>query len=456
MEIRLYHNFVKRRNSTKLPTGEVYETRQVRLKDETSIMSPTFTLSDYNPQYNYIYVPKWGRYYFIDDVTLNITGTWDAACAFDALASYKASIGATTTFIERTSDSRYFQTFIRDGAVSSEDRVISTESATTDAFPSASVYILRVLGRGTTNGIGTFVINYNDVKNIFSGVWGDIDDGTITDYISGLANLYINDPSQYIVGVYRSPIGITTYLANGTDNATVYIGGHETNLRAIRVDTAQTILFSGKVLNKPINFYNDFRMYDPAFTNYQLYIPTIGMVNLPNDVMHMELKITCCADLFTGDLTFMLYADDDLVATYNSNCYASVSVGVQNGSSGTSLITSAIATGLGVATANPTMAMVPAIITGTKSLISPPASVIGTQGSLGATSTYPDFIITCMQKSSGDIPVGVYGRPCDRNLLIGNMSGYIKCQNASISNIAGTDRDKELINNFLNNGFYFE
>ena len=134
MEIRLYHNFVKRQNSTKLPTGEVYETRQVRLKDETSIMSPTFTLSDYSPQYNYIYVPKWGRYYFIDDVTLNITGTWDATCTFDALASYKASIGATTTFIERTSDSRYFQKFIRDGAVSSEDRVISTESATTDAL----------------------------------------------------------------------------------------------------------------------------------------------------------------------------------------------------------------------------------------------------------------------------------------------------------------------------------
>lgn len=455
MEIRLYHNVIKREDSTYRPTGDVYETRQVRLKEETSIMAPTFLLSDYSAQYNYIYVPKWSRYYFVDDVTLNVNGIWEMTCKFDALASYKDSIGAMITFVQRTSDSRHISPYIRDNAVSCEDRVVSTESATTDAFPSASGYILRVLGRGSTNGIGTFWVTYNDIKNIFSGVWGDVDDGSITDYIYALANLYINDPSQYIVGVYRSPLPVTKYLENGSDNTTIYVGGHETNLQAIRVNNAQSIIFSGKVLNKPINMYSDFRATDPAFSTYTLYIPTIGIVNLPAEIMHMELKVTLCADLFTGDLTFMLYADDDIVATYTSNCYASVSVGVQNGSGGASLLSNALSVAGGVATGNIAIAT-PGIIQGTKAVTSPPASVLGTQGSIGAVETYPDFIITCIQKSSGGIPSDVYGRPCEKTLQLGAMSGYIKCENASISNIAGTKRDKELINSFLNNGFYYE
>ena len=455
MEIRLYTNFNKKINSTKRPTGN-YTTKQVRLKEETSVMSPTFLLSDYDVGYNYLYVPKWGRYYFINDVTLNINSLWEVQCTFDSLATYKSNIGNTTTFIERTSDLRHIDEFLKDNAISADERVTVVTSNETEVFPSASVYVLRVMGRGSTHGIGTFIINYNDMKNIFSGVWGNVDEGSITDYITALANLYINDPSQYIVGVYRSPIGITTYLDNGTDDQTIYIGGHQTSLKAIRVDTAQTLIFGGKILAKPISTYTDFRKFDPAFTRYQMYIPTIGTVNLPNEIIDTELKMTLCADLFTGDLTFMLYSNGDIVATYNSNCYASVSVGVQNGSAGTSILTSAVATGIGIATMNPTLTMLPAVINGTKSILSPPASVIGTQGSIGAVETYPNIIITCIQKESAESPIEVYGKPCDKNLKISNVSGYIKCQNASIGNIAGTDRDKELVNNHLNGGFYYE
>lgn len=455
MEIKLYHNVIKKIDSTYKPVSDVFEVRQVRLKEETSIMNPVFTLSDYNPQYNYLYVTAWGRYYFISDVKLNVNGVWELYCTFDALATYKDSIGALTTFVERTSDGRYISPFIRDNAVSSESKIVSTESASTDAFPSATCYILRVLGRGSTNGIGTFCITRSDVQTIFSGVWGDVDDGSLTDYIFALANLYINDPAQYIIGVYRSPIGMTTYLNNGQDDQTVYVGGHETTLKGIRVDNPQAVLFSGKVLNKPANMYSDFRATDPSFSQYSMYIPTIGFVTLPAEIMHMELKMTCCADLYTGDLTFMLYADDDLITSYTSNCYASVSVGVQNGSSGASLLANATGIVGGITAGNVALAT-GSIIQGTKSVISPPASVLGTQGSIGAIETYPDFVITCSQKSSSEFPTGVYGRPCEKNLLLANVSGYIKCQKASIGNIAGFDEDKKLINDFLNNGFYME
>lgn len=451
-EIRLYKDFVKRINSTKQPVGE-YVAKTVRLKEETSLMNPTFILSSYDPRYNYVHVPSWNRYYFVKDVTLNIEGVFELSCTLDVLATYKASIGETTTYIERTSDATKISPFVHDSAISSESKIVSTESATTSAFPGATVYVLRVIGRGSTNGIGTFVITYNDIKNIFSGIWGGVDDGSITDYIYALANLYINDPSQYIVGVYRSPIGMTKYNDNGSDEV-IYIGGHETNLRGIRINNPNAIIFNPH-LNKPANMYSDFRAYDPAFSSYNMYLPTVGNINLPAEIMHMDLQIICCADLFCGDLTFMLYGDGDLIATYTSNCYASVSVGMQNGSSGSSLMANALGVGTALATGN-VLATVPGLIAGEQRIISPPASVLGTQGSLGAIETFPDIIITCTQKSSTDFPIGVYGRPCAKNLKINTMSGYIKCQNASIANIAGTDEEKTRINSLLNGGFYYE
>lgn len=453
-KVRLYKTFVKRINSTKQPTGTYIE-KDVNLKRDTSIMSPTFILSTYDPSYNYVYVPSWGRYYFVNDVVLGNTNLFELHCTFDALASYKASIGAYTCFVERTSDGTKISPYIRDNAVSCEDRVISTESASTSALASASVYIVRVLGRGSTNGIGTFCITGNQLQSMFSGVWGDVDADSISDYIKALCNLYINDPSQYIVGVYRSPIGITTYQNNGSENQTMYVGGHESNLKGIRVDTANAVVFSGRTLNKPTNMYNDFRATDPAFSQYTMYLPTIGIVPLPAEIMNLELKMTLCADLFSGDLTYMLYGAGDLIASYTSNCYASVSVGMQNGSAGSSPTVALSAIASGMASQNVLMATSGAIV-GMKSIMSPPASVLGTQGSIGATETYPDIVISCMQKSSSDIPTTVYGRPCEQNLLLGGISGFIKCQNASIDNIAGTSEDKNLVNSFLNNGFYYE
>ena len=452
MEIRLYQNFIKKEDSTATPSG-TYISKDVRLKEETSVQSPTFLLSDYDSTYNYIFVPKWGRYYFKSDCVLNINGIWELQCKFDHLATYKPSISALTTFIERTSDSRYYDTMIHDSAITALSGIDRVTSKETDAFPSSNIYIIRVMGRGTSNGIGTFVVNYNDIKTIFSGVWGDVDDDNVTDYIKALCNLFINDPAQYIVGVYRSPIGITKYLECGTDDVTIYVGGHETNLKAIRVDQPNTIIFNPHLV-KPTNIYTDWRAYDPAFSHYTLYIPTIGVVNLPAEIMNKDLQMVCCADLYSGDLTFMLYADGDIIATFTSNCYASVSVGVQNGSSGSSVLSSALGVAAGISTGSMVVAA-PTVINGVQKLISPTSSVIGTQGSLGAVATYPNFIITCTQKMSADTPHVVYGKPCCKVLRIGNLLGYVKCQNASI-NIAGSIQDKQLVNASLNNGFYYE
>ena len=55
MEIKLYRNFNKRINSTKRPSSTPV-TKDVRLKENTSILSPSFLLSGDDVNFNYLYV----------------------------------------------------------------------------------------------------------------------------------------------------------------------------------------------------------------------------------------------------------------------------------------------------------------------------------------------------------------------------------------------------------------
>ena len=63
MNISYWTGFSKRKNSTKQPTSGT--TATVYLKDDTSILNPTFDCTGVPDNVNYIYVSDFGRYYFI-------------------------------------------------------------------------------------------------------------------------------------------------------------------------------------------------------------------------------------------------------------------------------------------------------------------------------------------------------------------------------------------------------
>ena len=457
MKIRLYKLFVKRINSTKQPTG-TYTEKDVNLKRNTSIQAPVFILSGFDPSYNFVYVPDWGRYYFIEDVVLGNTNLFEVHCRFDALASYKASIGAYTCFVERTSDNAKIDPYIRDHAVSCDDRVSSTESASTDVgFSSGGyIYLLRILGYGNNAGVSTFIIgNRYNLQNLFNSIFLDVNDSSFVATVKTMATLYADDPANYIQGVFASPIGITKYSYNVTGGVRVYCGGHDTGLELDRINFGDAKICENLTLNKPINMYTDWRATDPSFSSYTIYIPTVGTMPIPAEIINKELKMTISADLIAGDLCFGLYAEGDLIATYNSNCYSNISVGVQSGNAGANIVNNGLGVVGGLSTGNLVTAGTN-VIQGVKNLLNPPASVIGSQGGTGCISSNPDVVITCIQKSSADAPQSVYGKPCCKNLLLSGVSGFIKCAGASIDNIAGTSADKELVNSYMNNGFYME
>lgn len=448
MQVQLWSNFSKKENSTKRPSGGAHII-DVTLKRETSMTNPVFIMTIDNHVYNYLWVPEWHRFYFINDVVYGNSNLCELHCTHDVLATYKDDIENYVGFVERTSDPLQYNTDISDSAISVEDVVEFMDSANTSCgIASGLLYIVRIIGRGTTNGIGTFVMNRARMQELFSSLWGDVDNGSVTGDIIDFLQLYISNPSQYIVGCYASPIGATTYAKN-TSFEKVYLGGHETDLELDRINNGQVVIEQNLKLNKPVSLYTDFRKTDSSFSQYNIYIPTIGTVQLSPDIMDSNLTMDISADLITGDLFFKLKSNGHQVATYNSNCYSSMSIGNINNASG--VVAGTIQAGVSLLTANPV-----GLIQGAQSAFSPTPSVIGSQGGTGCVSLANEIVITCLQKRSAEFPTMVYGKPCCKNMALSELDGhYIKCANSSID-IAGTETDKNDVNRMLDGGFYLE
>lgn len=448
MQVQLWSGFSKKRDSTKRPSG-VPHVVDVSLKRETSMTNPTLIMTIDNEVYNYVWIPDWGRYYFIDDIVYGNSNLCELRCTLDILATYKDNISNYVGFVERTSHPSWYNTDINDNAISVEDVVEYMDSESTYCnISNGLLYIVRIIGRGTTNGIGTFVMNRSQMQKIFSSLWGDVDSGSVTGDIIDFLQLYISNPSQYIVGCYSSPIGASVY-ANNTSNETVFLGGHETDLKLDRINNGQVIVESNLTLRKPASLYSDFRKTDPTFSQYTIYIPTIGTFPLSADIMDNTLTMDISADLISGDLFFKLKANGHPVATYNSSCYSSMSIGTLNSANG--VVAGTMQAGVSLLTANPV-----GLIQGAQSAFSPTPSVIGSQGGTGCVSLANEIVISVLQKRSADFPTMVYGRPCCRNMTLKQLSGhYIKCANSSID-IAGTESDKNAVNSYLDSGFYLE
>ena len=91
-----YAGFSKRKNSTKQPTG-AGTAITCTLKDDTSMVQPTFILAGNNFTYNYVAFA--GRYYYVDDVVSLHNGLCEVQCNIDVLATYKSAIQATTAYV---------------------------------------------------------------------------------------------------------------------------------------------------------------------------------------------------------------------------------------------------------------------------------------------------------------------------------------------------------------------
>lgn len=75
-----------------LTSGKSYD--NIKLKDETNILYPTIRLLNFDGviKFNYCYIEKFNRYYFINNVTYLSNNIVELSCNVDVLMSYKSYI----------------------------------------------------------------------------------------------------------------------------------------------------------------------------------------------------------------------------------------------------------------------------------------------------------------------------------------------------------------------------
>lgn len=78
------------------------------LKDESSIINPVFVVEVTNPSdFNYMYIPEFGRYYFISDISSIRTNLWKISGMVDVLYSFADGIKTCPVTLSDTESTGY-------------------------------------------------------------------------------------------------------------------------------------------------------------------------------------------------------------------------------------------------------------------------------------------------------------------------------------------------------------
>lgn len=440
MNVNLYANFAKRTNETLLPTGDGTQTSVV-LKQATSITNPVFTLTGFNPSMNYLKVPDWSRNYFVTDFVKGNNDLYEVHCSEDFAGTWKGYIGSYNCFVERSASN--YNVDLNDSAISSTEKIVNINSAKTALFGAGGMIVCRTIN--IDYGITTYMGSMETFKDLFTPI---SDDPNVLDTIEGILKYYLCNPGEYVLDCYFLAIPFSVLSSHMTTD--ILSSGWYANGGAYRWTSNVPTISDTVTIAKPTSYYTDFREGSNAFSNYTLYIPSVGTVPLPGELIDKTLRIKYTADIVTGEIAFNLLADGDVVATYHGNIKSGLQVGSM-APSGAAL--SSVAQGIaGIATGNPVM-IGTAALTATQSIMQAPPSINGSPGSCCGIINEHDIVLTQMNKASADFPNTV-GRPCCKNLTLGNLSGYIKCAGASIA-LPGTKTEIDAVNAMLNGGFYY-
>lgn len=460
-------NFNKKKNSTKTVTGPGTEVN-VKLKDSTSITSPSFIFEGELPSFNYI--KAFNRYYFVTEITSITNDLYQIDCDTDVLATYKTTIGGTSAYVRyatagydvRIPDTRLSTvdtaTILSETAVAIPDYVIDADNVGTVCLQ----IINDDTSIATANGLGFY----------FMGIQGI---GAATDIMMRNSSLldalnkYLNDAYSAIVSVKWIPFNVNI----GTSPDHVRVGNmimecEDPNQPGVFIRLGGLKPTSNnqcrKVLDWSINIpwaYDDWRRMSP-YTSLSLYLPYVGMIDIPvNDyIKNQNIQMKTIVDLVTGDILYKRMRGSIVLDAYKSNCAVELTIGQSQSNVGG--VISSLSSVLGnVASLN-----VGGILSSSANLALADnqrslSTVGGNVGGVTTAAIINNLGTACLTMYTHDTNVepsevaAVMGRPVEAKKTINTLSGYIQCENASIS-LAGLDSDRDAINSYLNSGFFYE
>lgn len=445
MNILLWRNFIKRRNSTKLPAAGDGVPMVVTLKESTSIENPVFILRSNDFSFNY--AQAFDHFYFITNIISTANGMLELHCEQDVLATFKSAITNTTARVLYSSSN--YDLSIKDDRmkVTSEVEYHVATGYTDAPFNTTGIYILSVMN-GNSTGTGGLATYYALTESELASISANILSNP--SFFQQLVGQFMN-PMEAIISCIWLPISASVVSGSRRN---VFIGSEDTGVEGkLLSERIRNYTFSVQL---PLDWTNPtYKNVSPISTGL-LYLPFVGAVDVDLDTRYDNELITgdLYFDAFTGDIVYVIDTGDNVV-TYSGNCASKVP--------------------LSAASYNPM-----GVLTSTASLIGSIATgnIAGVVGS--TVNTIESFKIHTQQNGSLSSVLGAYaelrilavvyehqltddieslryvqGLPCYKTLSLGTLNGYVQCEKASV-NLAGLAGDRDAVNSFLNGGFFLE
>lgn len=365
-----FYNFEKRHNSTKQPNEQDATTIECVLKEDTSVITPTFVLhSATMPTYNYC---QWAsRYYFIDDKVTRANDLWEIRCVEDYLATRKSGIGSTSAYIQYAADG---YTTIVDNRVALTNDIAeaSTSVGTTDLVLTTNpAVVISTTGVGSS---GTYLLenSMTSAKGLLDGIdnwWSTLSVSSVQDAIKQL--VFSSGAPSCIKASVGIPIvasglslGARTEIKLGLYPTGEY--GYELNspLKTVSVDI-------------PIPARAGNWLDLSPYTKYMLYVPLLGSValNATDLIGHSSINAHYSIDFTSGDVSCLIRAGDKTISMLSGNVAMNIAIGSSN------IKPLGVATGVGA-----TVAGIAAVATGGVSLAAAGAIAAGASASAQAFS----------------------------------------------------------------------
>lgn len=451
MELKLY-TFSKRRNSTARPTSSGISI-DVKLKRSTSILNPVFLLQgDVEEFLFYDYAYYNGRYYFIDDVTVENADIVSISCSVDVLATYKTEIGSYTCFVERSASN--YDILVYDKYLSSRTTSVVKTSTISGSLPwwsNDGTFLVRCIGQqsnASSVGISTFAVSKNQLLQMLDFLFTDSN----FDFLSDTSVKSFFNPFQYVVSVEWFPFTDLAFRT-GTLSDRIRLGWWDTGVVGAVVNKT-SITFS-ETIELPTSAYNDYRRYSSDWTSLKLFVPSCGAGYLSPSECNNTLRVAFSIDIATGDALVKVFNENTnyLICTMSGHFSSSIAIGqlqthelsaMKNASSALSDIMK-----LDI------FSLFDKAVDSTIQMAQPTPCINGSAGNMGAILASPFISLTMLQYEGKDTPTTVLGRPCCSNIQLGTLTGYVKCAGASIP-LESYSSERDSVNKYLNGGFYYE
>lgn len=482
----LYANFSKRVNSTRQPSdGTEYE---CRIKNNTDFKHPVLEiaavdLSDVN------YMQFNGEYFYVTSIVSHRTGIWDVAGQRDPLATYKASIGATSAFLlygfgDDVSDSarRVPDERLAVSRVPAEYYDVVPITGNVNFSPKNGAFILSAVG--SSGGVASYALSAGSMSALLNTLGQDAlqkaqqafgaaflpadETEALTWIRNGLCDTLANEMAFGSALTAIRDCHWVPFLVPAGTGAEIMLGDFHSGVYGLQLTGSDVIAFDGFTVDIPWP-ENDWKR---NLCQVQIALPLCGVVVIPVDKLNNKavIEVNVAIDFLGGNLSYEVRAGGHIITTVGANCAVPYAIGSSNVSMHDFISGTMTAVGGGIQAAGGAVSAImsagifgagdiaggiTSMAQGALQAITPQVQCVGAMGGCSGVALN-NSIILCLQYFA---PIdeaatqAAYGHPVFS--MSTPLAGY-NCFRAFSVDCGGSPDEIARINAMFNSGAYYE